>query len=137
MTEEETYDGIGIADLRVDSVSWTPAQAEHVRTRSGRYPGAFDIEPEWATEAALNPGRRFGLDPASKSGEGIRVIGRSEAAGRALTVILIPEEHPPAGAWPGVTAWAARGRDLREHEAHEIGYEAGDEDEAEGGGTSR
>ena len=134
VTEEGTYDGIRIADLRVDSVRWTPAQAEHVRTRSSRYPGAFDIEPEWATEAALHPRRRFGLDPASKTGEGIRVIGRSEAAGRVLTVILIPEEHPPAGAWLGVTGWVTKGRDLRDYEAHESGDDTDDDDQADEGG---
>jgi hypothetical protein len=95
VSEEETYDSIAVRDLRVDSVTWTLEQAEHIRTRSSRYPGAFDIEPEWATEASLNPRRLFGLDPASKTGEGIRVISRSEAASRVLTVILIPEEHPP------------------------------------------
>lgn len=118
MAEQETYDGIAVQDLRVDSVQWALGQAEHVRTRSSRYPGAFDIEPEWATEAALNPTRRFGLDPANKTGEGIRVVGRSKAAGRVLTVILIPEEHPPAGTWFGVTAWVTRGRDLRDYEVH-------------------
>lgn len=121
---EESYDGIPVADLRVDSVAWTPEQAEHIRTRSRRYPGAFDIEPEWATEAALDPRRRFGLDPASKTGEGIRVIGRSASASRVLTVILIPEAHPPAGEWFGVTAWVTKGRDLREYETQQAGDQA-------------
>ena len=97
MAEEETYDDIAIPDLRVDSVTWTAGQAEHVRTRSSRYPGAVNLEPEWATEAVMDPKRRFGLDPASKTGEGIRVVGRSATSGQVLTVILIPEEHPPYG----------------------------------------
>ena len=133
MAEEETYDGIAIPDLRVDSVTWTAAQAEHVRTRSSRYPGAVNLEPEWATEAAMDPKRRFGLDPASKTGEGIRVVGRSATPGQVLTVILIPEEHPPTGAWLGVTAWVTKGRDLRDYEAHETGDDADDEED----GTSR
>jgi hypothetical protein len=106
-------------------VEWTAGQAEHIRTRSSRYAGAFDIEPEWATEAALNPSRRFGLDPGSKAGEGTRVVGRSRAAGRVLTVILVPEEHPPARGWLGVTAWVAKGRDLREYELGKADDEAG------------
>jgi hypothetical protein len=85
------------------------------------------IEPEWATEAALDPARRFGMDLGSKTGEGIRVVGRSAMAGRVLTVILVPEEHPPAGAWLGVTAWAARGRDLREYELRVTNGQAGDD----------
>ena len=133
MAEEESYDGIAIPDLRVDSVTWTAGQAEHVRTRSSRYPGAVNLEPEWATEAVMDPKRRFGLDPASKTGEGIRVIGRSATAAQVLTVILIPEEHPPTGAWLGVTAWLTKGRDLRDYEAHETGDDA----EHEEGGTSR
>jgi hypothetical protein len=115
-----------VPDLHVDSVRWTPEQAEHVRSRSRRYPGAFDIEPEWATEAALDPQRRFGLDPASKTGEGIRVIGRSVSAGRVLTVILIPEAHPPVGEWLGVTAWVTKGRDLREYEIRQATGQAGE-----------
>lgn len=118
------YDGIAVPDLPVDSVEWTDKQADHIRARSTRYPGAFDIEPEWATEAALNSIRRVGLDPASKTGEGIRVVGRSAAAGRVLTTILIPEEHPPSGAWFGVTAWVTKGRDLREYEMHEASFGA-------------
>jgi hypothetical protein len=97
VAEEETYDGIAIPDLRVDSVTWTAGQAEHVRTRSSRYPGAVNLEPEWATEAVMDPRRRFGLSPASKTGEGIRVVGWSATAAQVLTVILIPEEHPPTG----------------------------------------
>ena len=133
MAEEETYDGIAIPDLRVDSVIWTAAQAEHVRTRSSRYPNAVNLEPEWATEAAIDPKRRFGLDPASKTGEGIRVVGRSATAALVLTVILIPDEHPPTGAWLGVTAWVTKGRDLRDYEAHGTGGDADNEE----GGTSR
>ncbi len=126
MAEEETYDGIAVPDLRVDSVTWTPEQAEHVRTRSKRYPGAFDIEPEWATEAALDPQRRFGLGPASKTGEGIRVIGRSVSADRVLSVILIPQLHPPAGEWLGVTAWVTKGRDLRDQERYQASGQDGE-----------
>jgi len=113
--EEERYDGIRISELRVDSVEWLPDQARHVRTRSARYRGAVDIEPEWATQAALDLRARIGLDPASKTGEGIRVTGWSDGADRVLTAILLPAAHPPAGAWFGVTCWAAKGRDLREY----------------------
>ncbi len=96
-------------------------------------PNAVNLEPEWATEAAMDPKRRFGLDPASKTGEGIRVVGRSATAALVLTVILIPDEHPPTGAWLGVTAWVTKGRDLRDYEAHETGGDADNEE----GGTSR
>jgi hypothetical protein len=48
MSDEESYDGIAVPDLRIDSVEWTAEQSEHIRT----------------------------------TGEGIRVVGRSQAAGR-------------------------------------------------------
>lgn len=113
---EETYDGIPVSELRLDSVEWSPEQADHIRTRSKRYPGALDIEPEWATEAVLDPKARLGRDPASKTGESIRATGWSAGAGRVLTVILFPTAHPPAGEWLGVTSWTTKGRDLREYE---------------------
>jgi hypothetical protein len=102
--EELTYDGIAILDLRVDSVTWTPGQAQHVCTRSGRYPGAVNLEPERATEAAMDPKRRFGVDPASKTGEGIRVVGRSATAAQVLTVIPDPERAPSYGGPPLTSA---------------------------------
>jgi hypothetical protein len=113
--EEELYDGIPVSELRIDSVEWLPDQARHIRTRSGRYAGALDLDPGWATQAALDPKARIGLDPASKTGEGIRVTGWSDGAGRVLTGILLPADHPPTGAWFGATCWTATGRDLREY----------------------
>jgi hypothetical protein len=112
---EDIYDGIPVADLRVDSIEWTSAQADHIRHRSARYAGARDVEPEWATEAALDAQARIGLDRASKTGETIRVTGWSAGADRVLTTILLPAAHPPAGSWLGVTCWAATGRDLRDY----------------------
>jgi hypothetical protein len=117
--EEEAYDGVPISELRIDAVEWSPAQTDHIRTRSGRYPGAFDIEPEWATEAALDPRARIGLDPSSKAGEGIRVAGWSTSAGRVLTVILVPAAHPPTGTWLGATSWVTKGRDPRDYREEE------------------
>jgi hypothetical protein len=32
MAGEETYDGIAVPDLRIDSVAWTHGQAEHIRS---------------------------------------------------------------------------------------------------------
>lgn len=116
---EDVYDDVPISELDIDSVEWSRAQARHIRTRSARYPGAFNIEPEWATEAALDPRARIGLDPSSKTGEGIRVTGWSPGAGRVLTVILLPATHPPTGAWLGATSWSTKGRDLRDYREEE------------------
>jgi hypothetical protein len=117
--EEETYDGILVSELRIESVQWLPEQAEHIQGRSTRYPGAFDIEPEWATEAALDPWARIGLNPSSKTGQGVRVTGWSAGAGRILTVILLPAARPPSEMWLGATAWVTTGRDLRDYREEE------------------
>lgn len=96
---EDDYDGIPVALLPVDEIDWTH-RGEYIRTRSSRKGLAeFDVEPEWATEAALDAERLIGRDPTSKSGEGVRLVGYSPGAGRVLTVIVIPKEHPPSGKW--------------------------------------
>jgi hypothetical protein len=113
---EDNYDGIPVARLPVDEIDWTH-RGEYIRTRSSRKGLVeFDVEPEWATEAALDTERLIGRDPASKSGEGIRVVGYSPGAGRVLTVIVIPKEHPPSGAWWGVNAWASNSTETRRYQ---------------------
>ncbi|WP_091288429.1 hypothetical protein [Amycolatopsis xylanica] len=89
---------------------WPDEEAEHIRTRDVRYPGALNIEPEWTVEAANDPCRVV-RDPDPKSRHGaIRLIGFSAAAGAVLTVILDAVDHA------GITAWKTRGADLREYE---------------------
>lgn len=91
---------------------WTETAAKHIRTRSSRYPGAVDIEPDWTQEAVndlfavwLEP------DPRSVSRLGIRIIGYSASAGLVLTVIAVRQ------AWRlrGATAYQASGQDLRRY----------------------
>lgn len=109
----EEYDGIPVPELPIDEVDWRH-RGDYIRTRSVRTGSReFDVQPEWASEAALDARRFVALDPASKSGQAIRVVGWSEGARRVLTVLLIPKEHPPAGSWWGVNAWAANSRDAR------------------------
>lgn len=86
---------------------WDDDDAEHIRTRSTRYPGAEDLEPEWTLEAAADPHRLVRQqDPKSKVGY-TRIVGYSQAAGYVLTVIADPVDGS------GVTAWKTRGADLR------------------------
>jgi hypothetical protein len=86
---------------------WPDEEAEHIRTRSIRYPGALDIDPAWTLEAAADPARIVrDPDPASRSGA-IRLIGYSPTAGVVITVIIDPVDRA------GVTAWKTRGADLR------------------------
>jgi hypothetical protein len=114
--DEETYDGIPVPLLPINAVDWEH-RGDYIRSRTQRK-GAeeFDVEPEWATEAVMDPRAVIRRDRASRSGEDVRVTGRSNGAGRLLVVILIPKDHPPTGAWWGVNAWSASDRDRRDHE---------------------
>lgn len=97
------------ADLRIESVDWTH-RGEYIQTRSLRSPGDMDIYPEWATEAVFDVNRLVAApDPASKSGESIRVIGYSRGARAVLGIILLPTAPPEEfdGDWYGVNAWLA------------------------------
>lgn len=93
----------------VDGLWWDQGDAEYIRRRSDRYPGATDIEPEWTLEAAKDP-RRVVRDPDPKSQAGaVRLIGYSASAGFVLTVIIDSVDQA------GITAWKTRGADLRDY----------------------
>jgi hypothetical protein len=86
---------------------WDDADAEYIRARSDRYPGATNIDPIWTLEAAADP-RRIVRDPDPKSRIGaIRLIGYSAAAGFVVTVVIDPVDRA------GITAWKTGGTDLR------------------------
>jgi len=89
------YFGIPLSELRIDALNWSAERAEHIRTRKERYgPNEFDIEPEWATEAALEPNRIVGL--AGGLSQSIEVIGHSEGAQALLKVWLYPASRQDA-----------------------------------------
>jgi hypothetical protein len=92
---------------------WRDQDADYIRRRGERYPGASGIEPEWTLEAASDP-RRIVRDPDPKSRRAaIRIIGYSPRAGFVITVIATPSDHA------GVTAWKTSGADLRAYESQE------------------
>ena len=92
-------DNVGVAGLW-----WEDEDADYIRRRSDRYPGALNIEPEWTLEAAADP-RAIVRNPDPKSHTGaIRLIGYSPGAGFVLTVIADAAEkisfiHPYSD-WP-------------------------------------
>lgn len=62
--QELQYRGRRFEDLEVTDISWPDWCADHIMTRTTRYqddPDELDIEPEWATEAALDPYRQLSL----------------------------------------------------------------------------
>lgn len=79
---EETYDGVSVVELPITDVD-VPAPA-HLR-RSLRRAGEADIEPTWAIEAALDQRALIARDPASRTGEAIRIVGFSPGADRVPT----------------------------------------------------
>jgi hypothetical protein len=92
---------------------WRDEDADYIRRRGERYPGATGIEPEWTLEAGRDP-RQVVRDPDPKSISGaIRITGYPQSAGFVITVIVTPSDHA------GVTAWKTSGADLRTHEGQE------------------
>ncbi len=94
----------------VDDLWWRAQDAEYIRLRSARYPGATGIEPKWTAEAAEDR-RRIVRNPDAKShSAAIRIIGYSPSAGFLITVIATRSDHA------GVTACKTTGTELREYE---------------------
>jgi hypothetical protein len=63
------------------AVWWPADQANYIRRRGERYPGAAGIDPGWTTEAATDPSRIVrDPDPKSRAGA-IRIVGYSYPAG--------------------------------------------------------
>jgi hypothetical protein len=87
--------------------------ADWIRRRGERYPGASGFEPEWTVEAASDSRRVVrDRDPRSRR-SAIRIIGYSPSTGFVITVIATPSDHA------GVTAWKTSGADLRVYESQE------------------
>jgi len=114
---EPTFLGIPFGELPRESVDWTH-RAEHIRARSARKgPQEFDVEPEWATEAGLDPEALIGPGSSTTS---VEVIGYSPSApsrdaqgqGRVLKVWLVPKGDPPTGDWWGASACDANDEDV-------------------------
>lgn len=92
-------------------VWWADEDANYIRSRSTRYPGAVDLEPEWTQEVMADEHLvELSPYPASRVGAS-GFIGYSLAAGRVLVVIAYPDldRH---WHWHGMNAWPASGRDL-------------------------
>jgi hypothetical protein len=106
----EELDGIPVGELPIDEVVWSEERAKHIRTRTERKGAAeINIEPLWASEAALDPNR---LVRRGSGRESVEVLGYSPSARQVLLVWIYTTEHPPGGVWHGGSAVLA-GRRLR------------------------
>lgn len=66
---------------------WHAEDAEYIGSRSQRYPGALDIEPEWTQEVLSDP-NLVEVTPYRRSRIGASAfIGRSPGAQRILLVL--------------------------------------------------
>ncbi len=110
MTDGEAYEGVPLEELLINDIDWT-YRGEYIRTRSKRKgPNEFDVQPEWATEAALDPKRLI----STTGGKSIEVIGLSGSAppriageqGRVLKVWIVPRDSSDLsiGSWWGASA---------------------------------
>lgn len=117
---DDTYRGVPVSDLSIVEVDWAH-RGEHIRTRTVRYPdrpNEFDVEPEWATEAAFDSKSVR----ASTGGASLEVIGRSASApprkpgeaGRLLKVWLVPKDFD-SGSWWGASACDANEEDRKSY----------------------
>lgn len=77
----------------------------------------MDIEPEWATEAAVDPMRLAGVGTDPQTGReslSLTVVGYSPASAEVLAVWLRPKDLD-AGEWYGQNAAKARRHWRREY----------------------
>lgn len=101
MTTEPTYRGTPLSGIIIAEVLWTEAAADHIRTRTARYADTeINLEPAWATEAALDPYRTLYLP---KAGTSLGVIGWTITGRMVLRVWLQPIDII-AGEWAGASA---------------------------------
>lgn len=88
---------------------WTEEDAAYIRSRSARYRGAVNLEPEWTQEVMADEHLvELSPYPASRVGAS-GFIGWSSSAGRVLVVIAYGDLD---GELHGMNAWPASGRDL-------------------------
>jgi hypothetical protein len=91
-----------------EQIQWDEDAVACIRTRSQRYVGAVDIEPDWTQEALDDPDVAA-LEPDPKSRVGAcRFIGEPPTLGVLLVVIAYRDLDSDL---QGVNAWPATGVD--------------------------
>jgi hypothetical protein len=97
----------------VEWIEWTPEAAEHIRSRSTRYAGAFDIEPGRTVEAVNDPDRLVDKpDPNSAHANSVQVVGYSHSARTVITVVALRGSDRVLH---GASAWKTSGARLRQY----------------------
>ena len=96
-----------------ERIEWDDEAAAHIRTRSARYPGDTDIDPDWTAEVVNDPQRLVDEpDPKSRHLNSVRTTGYSPTAQMVITVVALRDAQ---GIQHGATAWKTRGVALRQY----------------------
>jgi len=92
---------------------WDADSAAYILSRSARYPGALDSQPDWTGEVLTDPDM-LAAEPDPKSRiKAARFIGYSVSAGTVLTVVAWRDER---GELHGINAWKTSGAELRRYQ---------------------
>lgn len=105
-----TFLGVPVAALRIDGVQWTPGAIDHMRQRRAEQ-RAWCPEPEWVTEAVLDPNRIVRVASADVS---LKVVGYSTSATRHIKAWIWPWDFE-AGLWLIGSATAANSSDIKRY----------------------
>jgi len=105
MTGIARYKGVPLTELRIEAVRWSEEAIAHIRSRASRKnPGEQSVEPEWATEAALDHRRLVRLGGGeNKATRSLVVLGWSPSCERVLKVWIWTDE-PSSDLWEGASA---------------------------------
>lgn len=96
-----------------ETIAWDDDAAEHLRTRSTRYPGATDIDPAWTVDVVNDPERLVDEpDPRSVHTNSVRIVGYSPAARMVITIVALRDAN---GVLHGASAWKTTGAALRQY----------------------
>jgi hypothetical protein len=96
----EEFDGIPLSELPIDEVLWPEERAKHIGTRARRKgPAEINVEPLWASGAALDPNR---LVRRGSGRESVQVLGYLPSARRVLLVWIYTTR---ASAVWGLAGW--------------------------------
>ena len=109
--------------LYVTEIDWDAESAEHIRTRSRRYDGAVDIEPDWTREVVNDPDRLVEeSDPSSANVNSVRAAGYSPSAQTVITVVAPWAEGVlhGASAWKTTGAATRRAKHMTENSSREL-----------------
>lgn len=110
------YKGVDLAALQIDGIAWSEEASDHVRSRPQRQHGQPSLEPEWCTEAALDPRRIVRVAGADKpETASLKVVGFSPSAfGRGEVLkVWIWSDDPHGRTWNGGSGVTANNADRR------------------------